>query len=124
MYYKTRKIFSKIKEIALSNGEDFHLAAALFRGKRVVRIGTNSTKTHPRFRRVYSNGEEGSCLHAEMEVLRFSEPGDTLLVVRFLKDGTLSMAKPCKYCQEFIIESGIKQVTYSDWDGEMISILY
>jgi deoxycytidylate deaminase len=29
------------------------------------------------------------------------------------------MAKPCKYCQEYIRKAGIAEVVYSDWDGEM-----
>jgi len=54
-------------------------------------------------------------MHAEMDVLRFAEPGDELEVMRFRKiDNQLAMAKPCKYCMEHIISSGIKKVWYTD----------
>jgi deoxycytidylate deaminase len=116
--------FRKLKKIAMNNGEDFHLAAILIRRKRIVRVGTNSTKTHPRFLRTYKNGEENAGLHAEMDVLRFAKPGDTIIVYRFSSKGVLTMAKPCHHCERFIIEAGIKNVIYSDWNGEMIKAGY
>ena len=54
-----------------------------------------------------------------MDVIRFSKPGDTLMVIRYLADGTPSMAKPCVYCQKFIKESGISKVEYTDWEGNI-----
>lgn len=87
------------------------------RGKNIVKLGTNCKKTHPRFARTYKSGHVGSHLHAEMNVLRFSQPGDTLIVMRFRKDGDLSMAQPCIYCEQFIKEAKIKYVIYTDWDG-------
>ena len=113
MYYR------KARSVAINNGQEFHLAAILFRGKRIVRVGTNSTKTHPRFRRTHSNGDESAHLHAEMDVLRFAKPGDTLMVFRFLADGTPSMSKPCPHCQKFIREAGITKVEYTDWSGDV-----
>lgn len=58
-------------------------------------------------------------LHAEMNVLRFSEPGDKLVVYRFNALGEPTMAKPCLACQKFLKEAGISDVEYSDWDGSM-----
>jgi len=58
-------------------------------------------------------------MHAEMNVLRFSQPGDELIVYRFKKDGSVSMAKPCKDCRRMIIAKGIKKVTYTDWEGNL-----
>lgn len=115
--YCVSRYINRGKEVALKNGQQFHLAAFLFRGKQVVRIGTNSFKTHPRFKRVYSDGQEVSHLHAEMDVLRFSKPGDIILVIRYGADGELSMAKPCEHCESFISDAKIKAVLYSNWDG-------
>ena len=53
----------------------------------------------------------------EMDVLRFAVPGDRITVMRFLKSGKLSMAKPCQHCEKFLREAGIERITYSDWDG-------
>lgn len=111
MYYRAR-------EIALNNEHDFHLVAIVYRNKTPIRISTNSAKTHPKFGRTYKNGGVTEYhLHAEMDAIRFAKPGDELTVMRFKADGTPSMSKPCKFCQEFIKRSGIKVVYYTDWDG-------
>jgi deoxycytidylate deaminase len=60
-------------------------------------------------------------MHAEMNVLRWSRPGDTLIVYRFKKDGSPTMAKPCSDCRRMIITCGIKKVTYTDWEGNLHS---
>jgi deoxycytidylate deaminase len=114
----TLSLITKAKCVAMNNGEPFHLAAMLWRGKSLVRIGTNQEKTHPYFHRKYKNGSAHN-LHAEMDVLRFAKPGDTIVVMRWSAKGELTMAKPCPYCHKFIKEAGITEVTYSDWDGEM-----
>lgn len=115
MYYKA-------KEKALSNGQVYHLAAVLFRGKQVVRIGTNSEKTHPRFTRTYKDGSSRSHLHAEMDVLRFARPGDRIYVLRFSSKGELTMAKPCPFCQQHLLDSEIHEVHYSNWSGKMVKM--
>ena len=126
MYYEAdRKVEDRLsikaKNIAMNNNEPFHLIAILRRGKHVVKVGTNSKKTHPAFERTYKNGEKGYHLHAEMDVLRFAKPGDNLEVLRWNAMGELKMAFPCEYCQKAIKDAKINKVTYSDWDGKMIS---
>ncbi len=112
MYYKAR-------ERALNNGRLYHLAAILRRNKRVVRIGVNSSKTHPKYKRQYPDGTWGSHMHAEMDVLRFAQPGDELEVMRFKKSGDgLTMAKPCSECQNFIRQSQIRKVRFTNDAGE------
>ena len=66
----------------------------------------------------YPSGAVGHHMHAERNVLRFYKPGDKLIVMRFSKSGELTMAKPCKFCQEKIESLGVTQVTYSNWEGE------
>ena len=111
MYYEAR-------QKALNNGRVYHLAAILKRGKKVVKVGENTNKTHPKYKRTYPDGQQGSHMHAEMNVLRFAKPGDTLEVLRFLKTGGRAMAKPCQYCMKHIKEAGIKKVRYTNFDGE------
>jgi len=111
-------VYYKAKKLALSNGRDYHVAAILRRNGCVVRVGENTDKTHPRFKRQYTDGTWGSHMHAEMNVLRFAEPGDEVEVMRFKKcDHTLSMAKPCSLCAFHLRESGIKKVRYTNWEG-------
>lgn len=61
-------------------------------------------------------------MHAEMDVLRFAQPGDEIEVMRFRKCGEFGMAKPCKYCAKHIKESGIIRVKYTDDDGSWKTI--
>jgi len=111
-------VYYEARERALNNGRVYHLAAILKRGKTVVKVGANTSKTHPRFQRVYPDGTTGSHMHAEMNVIRFAKPGDTLEVIRFLKTGGHAMAKPCEHCMKHIRDAGIKKVRYTNPSGE------
>ena len=105
----------------MNNGENYHLACVLMRGKTIVRIGTNSKKTHPKFGRFFKSGpKEVYTLHAEMDVLRFAKPGDNIVVLRFKADGSLAMSRPCKHCQGHIESSGINRVHYSNPSGDIV----
>ena len=75
MYYRA-------KDLALSNGRTYHIAAILRRNGRIVKVGENTNKTHPRFKRQYADGSWASHMHAEMNVLRFAKPGDEIEVLR------------------------------------------
>ena len=100
------------------------MAAILLRKGRVVRIGENTDKTHPRFKRQYEDGSWASHMHAEMNVLRFAKPGDVLEVIRFRKcNHELTMAKPCDLCMSEIKKSGIKKVRYTNWNGDWETII-
>ena len=112
MYYKARSR-------ALSNGHMYHVVAILRRKKKVIKIGVNSNKTHPRFTRTYDDGTIASHMHAEMSVLRYARPGDEIEVMRFKKcEHGMTMAKPCSHCHEFLKQSGVSKVRYTNWNGE------
>lgn len=122
---KLCNLYYKARERALNNNHSYHIAAVLKRRKRVVRIGVNSYKTHPRFKREFRDGRKvtASCMHAEMDVLRFAKPGDILEVMRFPKKGThMTMAKPCRFCEAEIKKAKIKSVRYTNWDGEWVEM--
>ena len=112
MYYEARKK-------AMNNGRQYHLAAILRRNGKVVKVGENTRKTHPKFKRKYPDGTWASHMHAEMNVLRFAQPGDELEVMRFKKcDHGFAMAKPCEICMKHITESGIKKVRFTNSKGK------
>lgn len=99
--------------------EKFKVASFIVNKKgHVVSVGYNSiTKTHPLQAKyaTMSNRPMKVYLHAEIGALvkcRDSAP-DTLYVARVWKDGTPSLAKPCKLCSLAIKESGVKRVVYS-----------
>lgn len=107
-----------MRQEALANGLDFHLAAILWRNKTPISICINSTKTNPHFKRTFAMGKPTSyCTHAEAGVCLRAQPGDYLEVYRWTKGGRLSMSKPCKWCRLAIKKAGIKQVTFTDWSG-------
>ena len=119
------QVYYRAKNLALSNGRDYHLVAILRRKGRVVRIGENTSKTHPRFIRQYEDGTWASHMHAEMNVLRFAQPGDEIEVMRFAKcSHELTMAKPCKLCMKAMQDAGIKRVKYTDWEGNWEEIFF
>ena len=116
MYYKA-------KQLAINNGRTFQLAAVLIRDGRVVKVGENTDKTHPRFKRFYKDGGWAANMHAEMNVLRFAKPGDVVEVMRFSKcSHQLTMAKPCPICMMHMKEAGISEVRYTNWEGKWETI--
>jgi hypothetical protein len=44
--------------------------------------------------------------------------GETVYVARFLRDGTATMARPCRFCQKELYKNGITRVRYTDWSGK------
>lgn len=105
----------------MSNGLGFHLGARLRRGRKlrghIVREGINQRKSHP-----FAVNTPCQSRHAEMDALVAARPGDHLEVMRWHRDGKLTMARPCRYCSALIVAKGIATVTYSNWEGEMVTI--
>jgi len=113
------QVYYKAQKLAINNNRAYHVAAILRRNGRVIKIGENTSKTHPRFKRQYPDGTFASHMHAEMNVLRFAEPGDKIEVLRFKKGGVeRSMAKPCHFCQSALKKAGVLNIRYTDWDGK------
>jgi deoxycytidylate deaminase len=108
-----------LRETALSNQQPFHIVAWVERCKTPI-MGVNGQSSRPEFRRKFKDGKECFTSHAEMEAvfkLKEVRPNDVLHVMRFTKNGGISMAKPCQYCQEYLKKKGIRRVKYTDWDG-------
>ena len=114
MYYRAR-------EKAVNNNYDWHVAAILRRNKSVIKIGVNSTKTHPAYQRTYGNFH-CAYLHAEMSVISRAKPGDIIEVFRISKNGNTCMAKPCEHCMAAIIKAGIRTIKYTDHNGQWQTI--
>jgi len=111
-------VYYDAREMALSNGNEFHLAAWTNRGV----IGINRPKLTAKFRKRYPNSKVTHHeIHAEVDLvlnLRHGPPPEKIHVVRFLKDGTLTMARPCIHCQNFLRHAGVRRVRYTNWDGQ------
>lgn len=93
------------------------VGAALFRGKTLIGIGWNTSKTHP------ESCGDANTMHAEFSCLigqrRDQTAGTILYVVRLTRAGRVGISKPCNDCHRLILASGIKRVYYIDSDGEV-----
>lgn len=68
--------------------------------------------------------EPNPACHAESRVLRKAGKRATLWVLRFTRDGKLSMAKPCESCETLIRMQQVREVNFSNWDGNMEQVKY
>lgn len=75
---------------------------------------------------VISTGWNYSHIHAEHTAInrawRSNIKGTTMVVLRLKKSGGLGMAKPCKKCEQKIVAAGIKNVVYTDVNGNFVSM--
>lgn len=111
----------------MNNGQAFHIGAILYRFGKIVAMGVNGICHKNSYKRYYNGSNtqlrvsplqtEASCAHAEMIVLEHAQEGDHLEVMRWKKDGSLAMAKPCRFCQKRINRLKIK-VRYTNEFGE------
>lgn len=77
------------------------MGAVVLNGRKIVSVACNSHKW----------GD-----HAEIRALK-KATGDKLIVVR---DG-MRMSKPCEICRHVIKMKGIREITYVDWTGNIIT---
>jgi cytidine deaminase len=81
-------------------------AAIVYRGSNIVAMGVN----HDR-------------VHAEVQALKKLWPserrGTRVVSLRLTRAGNLGLAKPCKACEDFMRENGVKVCVYSNSKGEM-----
>lgn len=105
------KFFDLAKKISkLSNHGHHKLGSVIVRGSKIISVGTNKIKTHPRSTHPFHS------LHSEMAAVLLAKQDLTnceIYVYRETKSGIPAMARPCIYCLPFIKEAGIKEVHYS-----------
>ncbi len=95
------------------NDMHFHHGAILVKGKNIVSLGFNSTKTHRLSNEKFKN------LHAEIHCILgipfFKLYGSTLYIARtgYENRKEIMLSKPCENCQAAIYSSGIRKVFYS-----------
>ena len=89
-----------------------HLGCTLIINGKVDSTYTNNPERHAEIEALSSFGG------ANIEALRFLDCN--LVIVRTLKDGKKTMAKPCKKCLPIIKKHGIKFVFYTNWEGTLV----
>ncbi len=89
------------------------MGAAIFKHGKLVSLGCNIQKTHPKFPELYS-------VHAEIKAILSAQSaldGCDIYIYRETKKGDIAMAKPCPVCLQTIIEAKIHRVFYTVPDG-------
>jgi deoxycytidylate deaminase len=109
------KFFDLAKKVSkLSNHKHHKIGSVIVRGGKVISVGTNNIKTHPRSTHPFKS------LHAEMAAILLAKQDlkdCELYVFREIKNGKLALSRPCEYCWELIYASGIKEVHYTVNEG-------
>ncbi len=95
-----------------------HISLVL-KKNRLVAVGTNQFKTHPMTQQYgYMLPYMHSELDAYRKVKRAGLTDLTLVNFRFSKTGKLGMARPCKYCMPWCINT-FDLIYYSDEKGNI-----
>lgn len=109
------KFFDLAKKVSkLSDHKHFRIGSVIVRGTKIVSVGTNKVKTHPKSTHPHHS------LHSEMAAILLAKQDLSdceLYVFRETKNGTLALSRPCKYCWELISEAGIKEVHFTRYMG-------
>jgi len=96
-----------------------HMAFLIKCGK-IVHIGTNSCKSHPKTLEYdYENHQMvglNACMKSGKEDLRDFK----MIVLRVDRTGKLNNSKPCCGCQSVIKQFNVGEVWYSDAKGEIV----
>lgn len=118
-----RLMLKRIKNFAkfnLQNKYRCNHIAFIFKGKKILAIGRNSNKTHPKIN--FHEYHEFSRLHAELSAcIRFGKEDCrkySLAVLRIDRNGEFNQSKPCPGCQSVIRQLNFKKVFYTNEYGE------
>ena len=123
--------FEKAKNVSfLSDFKQVHIGCVAVYKKQFIGVGYNTNKTHPiqmkynKYRNLYCNGMQPQAkLHAEIMCLLNIKDLDIdfskvkLYIYREDKNGHLALSKPCDACMRAIKDLGIKEISYTDYNG-------
>lgn len=99
-----------------------HIGAVLFKGKRIISVGHNAIRTSsisPKHKLFHNSlhAEQACLLNLDWTKLK----GSSILVVKVSPtEKRLGMARPCPLCMKLLNFVGIKNIYYSNEDGEII----
>lgn len=105
-------IWATLKDVAGKSKMKFKLGAAIVKRGKVLVVGNNSSKTHPKF----GSKDNYMTMHAEgnalfnAKKLGIDVKGAMMVVYR----KNWLCAKPCDSCQKLIKNAGIKKVIYTN----------
>ena len=104
--------FGLAKKLSKHSTHRVQVGAVIAKNSRVLGLGFNKVKTHPK----YTRHKRVASIHAEISALINSATdvrGSRIYVYRETKDGKPSLARPCSICEMALREAGVKEVYYS-----------
>jgi deoxycytidylate deaminase len=106
---------------SLSDHPQHKMACVIADKNRIVSIGFNQLKKHPRSNHPYK------AIHAEVAALlgnKFADlKGTTAYIYREYKDGRLARSRPCESCMAALRLAKVKRICYTDnntWKEESL----
>lgn len=116
MCKKSKGRRAAIKAAYFSDLRYQRVGAALFKGSRLISIGWNVKKTHPKAKTIWSQ-------HAEFKVFLGLKKEDIigcdLYIARVTRGERIKTAKPCKDCHPLLEGLGLNKVYYTNDNGEL-----
>lgn len=102
-----------------------HTAYIIKKG-RIVAIGVNCLKTHPKILWYKYPEYRHGAIHAELRAClngrRSIYDKHSLVVIRVDNNGKLNLSKPCLGCQDVIQHFRFREVWYTDQKGEFVQL--
>lgn len=114
MNRREKGIKAALKAARYSEFHSHKVGAAVFEGSKLISMGYNLRKSHPKNASQWSRHAEFNSL---IRFLNANLSNAILYVARLTRTGKVSCAKPCKTCQEFISKFRIKHVFYTNHQG-------
>lgn len=120
----TKRFLEAARAVALTSlgtgqRNSFRVGAVLIDRNRIVTAKSNSYKTHP----LLVKYSEWPFQHAESACVLSHGldncDGLDLLVTRVDKKGRLTMSKPCPSCTALMVDTHIRNVYYTNWEGQL-----
>lgn len=114
-----KQVSDMVIEMPVKRSEQRLAAICVDKKGKVLGRGVNSyTRTHPlqkHFAILAGMPEEKMFIHAELSaILRCRDKEiNTIYVARALKDGNISLAKPCAACVQALKAFGVEKVVYT-----------
>lgn len=120
MNWPSTRSLDIVRSVALTSKFRQRVGAGILKGNRVCTSKANALKTHPKL----AEFSRFPFLHAESHAIISHGlercNGLDLLVVRVMRGTSgLGCAKPCPVCLALCQNVGIRNIYYSDWDGEI-----
>jgi deoxycytidylate deaminase len=111
-------------KVAANSEHRTQLGVVIAKGKRVISVGWNKYKSHPRQLSYIKDGKriQTGSVHAELDAIigvpQKHLEGATLYIARVLADGACGLSRPCSACRKVIRAAGIRKIVYTENDNK------